>query len=499
MKRFLVIAAAVLVFAAAGWAVLWFTGRGQIEARLDQEVARLNAQGFEIAHGERRIGGFPYGYEVTYDDVSITDPVGGIRYELPSLTGVATADNPDRVAFHFPPEFSVAVQFNEAMREQYEELPEELAVDVEADDFVVETTGPQGSAIEFETRADSLLIVSAGEAAPVGLAIEVIGMEGALTLPRDPELGTVSARTQVEQLDYALSFVDPEGTRTTTEGVGEAISVSGSSNLRTPEQWESLFTGEGSGEAEFAYQAGQLVSRINVQDSPDGLDGTITQRAGAAGGVVRVGDGRIEVRGSSENNRYEIESEAEAFPLTGEARLGSIEVVYVAPVAPSEEMSDFTMRLAMSGIEIDDSLWDAVDPGKTLGREEAHVLLEVAGTGRMLQPAGEGSTDGPPIEVGRLEIVVADVAALGASATAEGSLEFTQPANQPQGTVVVRLQNVLELAGKLAELGVLDAGSYQAATLMSAIYTRPGDLEGELITEIDFSPDQITINDLPVR
>lgn len=499
MKRIALIIGAVVVLAAAGWSALWFTGRSQIEARLDQEIARLNAEGFEIQHGERQIGGFPTGYEVTYRDVSITDPVGGVRYELPTLTGVATADDPDRVAFHFPPEFRIAIRFGETMREQYDELPEELGIEVEATNLVVETTGPSGSALEFDARADALLIISADEQTPLALAVELVGVEGALTVPRDPDLGTVSGRTTFDGLDYAISFVDPDGARTTTEGISEDVSLSGSSSLRTPEQWQALFAGGKTGEAEFTYQAGETVSQIKVQGSADSLDGTIIQRAGTAGGVVKIGDGRIELRGSSETNRYEVAPEAADAPINGGIDLASLEVVYIAPIAPAEQMTDFTMRLAMSGLEADDALWKLIDPEETLARDPAHLILEVAGTGRLVPPTADGVRTGPPVEVGNIQIVAADVAALGASAVAEGALEFIQPINLPQGTVTVRLQNALELAGKLAELGLLDPGTYQMATLMSALYTQPGATENELVAKVEFTLDGIMVNGLPVQ
>lgn len=498
MKRILAVVAAVALVAAAGWSALWYTGRGQIEARLDQEIARLNAEGYEIAHGERRIGGFPLGYEVTYDDVSITDPVGGVRYDLPSLTGVATADDPGRVAFHFPAEFSVGIRFGELMREQYEELPEELEIDVEATELVVETTDPSGSALEFAATAEALLLVSAAEATPVALAVELIGFEGDLTVPRDPTLGTVSGRATLEGLDYAMSFVDPEGVRTTTEGVSEGLSFSGSSNLRTPAQWQALFEGGSDGEAEFAYQAGETVSNIKVEGG-DALDGVISQSAGTAGGVVRIGNGQIELRGASENNRYEMAPEAADAPIRGGLDIDSLEVVYVAPIAPAEEMTPFNMRLALTGIDADEALWSLIDPEETLPRDTAHLVVEVAGTGRLAAPPVEEPRTGPPIELGNIEIVVAEAEMLGASASAKGQLEFIQPINIPEGRITLRLTDALELAGKLAELGLLDEGSYQMATLMSAIYTRPGESEGELVSEIEFTADGVTVNGLPVR
>lgn len=500
MKKLALIVAAVAVLALAGWSALWLFGRDRIEERLDQEIARLSAQGFEISHGERRVEGFPFAYEVTYDDVSVSDPASGISYALPSVTGVATAEDVGRVTFRLPPAFTASVRFDEAMREAYDELPEAMLVEIEADGLVIETAAPDAAVMHLETRAGSVLAVSAGEGTPVALAVEMVELEGELTVPREPGVGTVSGRTTIEKLDYAISLLDPDGQRTTVEGMSDDLMLSGETSMRTPEQWEALFTSaEAEGSADFAYQVGESVSQIRVEGG-DALAGTLRQEAGTGGGVVRIGDGRIELRGSSENNRYAFTpAEETEDALAGGVVLDSFEMVYLAPIAPSDEMTAFEMRLALIGLEGDEALWEALDPDGRLERGPANLILEVRGTGRMKAPDAEGLPADRPVELGNLEIVVASLQALGASVSAEGALEFRQPMNLPEGTVTVTAKNLLDVLDDLAAAGMLDEGLYQMAVLMSSVYARPGEAEGELVADVEFTLDGLLVNGQPIE
>lgn len=501
MRKIGLIAGVVVLVAAAGWSALWLVGRNSVADRLDREIARLEAEGYEVAHGRRSIGGFPFAYDVTFEDVVVTGPDGGLRYELPTIAGVATLRDPGALRFLFPPQFRAVVVLGETAELRESGLPERLAFDVEAEDLVVETSPPDGPLMEFDVDAASLMMVSVeGEDAALGVAVELGGLDAMLSVPAGGSVAPYRGRASVARLDYVLSLLDPEGVRTTVEGLGDAITLSAVSTLRTAEQWRAMLEdGAGAGTAELVYQSGPAVSQVRVQGAGEGMDGTLVQEVGTGGGVVRLGEGRVELRASSQNNVYRLAPDAAGQPIRGGFSLTSFEAVYDAPVAPTETMQPFTLRLALSGLEAEEAVWTLVDPGGTLDREAGHLVAELTGTGRLLPPPDDGSTAMRGLEPGRLEIVVASLDALGAEVTAEGAVEFLQPLNLPVGEMTLRAENLLEVIGKLTDLGLLQAGTYQAAALMAALYARGEGGENTLVAEITFTPEGITVNGLPVR
>lgn len=501
MKKYVLIALGVAVVGVAGWSALWFAGRGQIEDQVAAEAERLRAKGYEVSYLESGIGGFPLGYEARYEAVRIADPEGRV-VTLPWLIAGGSVEAPGRIRFRFPERFTAEMPFPPEIAKEYDDAPEALAIDVEADGLVVETEGRDGAASTIEAEARSILIVTGSDTQPVSAGFELTGFEGALTVPNTDAIGRASGRAAFERLDYTISTVDPAGTRTTAEGISDDFAIAGSSKLLTREAWQRFLTGETEGaDAEFSYQAGETVSQVQVAGNAEGLDGLVHQAAGTTGGLIRVADGAIELRASAENNRFELQPADADAPVRGAITLESLETVYVAPIAPAEEMAAFTMRVAASGLEIDEAIWTLFDPSGLLERGRAHAILEVSGTGRMLErPADEaGPVSRGGIELGNVVIDVVDIAALGATVTAEGAIEFIQPLNLPQGQITVEMANVLDLAGDLQALGLLDEQSFQLATLMSTVYTKPGATETERSAEIVFAPDGITINGLPVQ
>lgn len=500
MKRIVLIAGAVALSGSTAWGGLWLTGRAELGDRIGGEIARLEARGFEVAHAGRRIGGFPLGYTVTYADLSVTDAASGIEYLFPWLSGEATVGDDGRVTFRFPERFTATIPLPEPPADAPEGIPAEVAVDVEADDLVVVTGPPEAETVAFDVSADALTAITSDEEAGFALMLALEGLDATLAMPRDPEAGTARGRAQVARLDYRIATDPEEGPETIVEGATEDLSVSGHTSLRTPEAWQALFaSAEAPGRAEFAYQAGESVSEIRTDGAGAPMPGTIRQSAGSSGGLVRLGEGELEFRASSENNRYEIEPAVAEAPVAGSVGLDSFELVYRAPIAPADELAPFELRLALVGIEGGERLWQSVDPEGALARSPASLVLEVAGTGRLRPPEPDGARTELPLDLGAIEIVSARLEALGASLTADGTVTFPGPANLPEGTITLRGENLLEALGDLQAAGILDEGMHQVAMMMVALYGRPGDTEDTLVTDIDFSLDGITVNGEPIQ
>ena len=73
-KRFWLYAPYVLLaVAAVGWSGWWVYGRGRIAAGLDAAAASAQAAGGELSWRTRRIGGYPFRFDVTLEGMEGLD------------------------------------------------------------------------------------------------------------------------------------------------------------------------------------------------------------------------------------------------------------------------------------------------------------------------------------------------------------------------------------------------------------------------------------------
>lgn len=59
-----------------GWSLGWFWLRGEAERRMDDGVAQLKAQGYDVVWRQRTITGFPFRLDVNLDGARIAEPSG---------------------------------------------------------------------------------------------------------------------------------------------------------------------------------------------------------------------------------------------------------------------------------------------------------------------------------------------------------------------------------------------------------------------------------------
>jgi hypothetical protein len=486
MKKPAIIAAGAVLIAIAGWSGLWFAGRGAVADRLDRDIARLGGQGIEITHGAREIGGFPFAYQVTHRDFTLREPSSGAVYRLPEVTTEVTAADMDRLVTKFPATFRIEVPLDEAQRAAFPGMPEVLGIDVEASGLTVVSDGLPGAGQDIAITAESLLAVTGSAGQPLNFAIELVALDTKATLPALSSGLPATGQTTVGRLDYAYTSTPQDGVSAILDGSIDNLRLTGNSNVRDQAGLMELLAG-GDGSNSFTYQTGASQGAIRVVEGPDRQGGTLAFSAGSTAGTFSIADGLIEIATTSRANRVNLSDTASAETppaavvgaMVG-AGIRSVELGFSGPFAPSETMTPVTLRFALDQVVADDAFWQAVD---------AAVTRDMTN----LRPG-----EAPPIEVGNVSILSADIAALGASIVTRGDVEFLQPVNLPIGSVTVTLTNALELMGSLAEAGLIDPATVQTATLMAMGFTVPGAAPGKRLAEIAMTLDGITVNGQPV-
>ena len=112
---------------------------GRVE-NVQLQIQALTAQGYEITHGAREIGGFPFGYAVRHRDVVVRDQQG-VSVRLPEVLTEVTAEDADRLVTTLPEKFQMEI----AVQTSAEAEPETLQLDFEAKNLVLVSDGRPGA------------------------------------------------------------------------------------------------------------------------------------------------------------------------------------------------------------------------------------------------------------------------------------------------------------------------------------------------------------------
>lgn len=502
MRKLLVIVIGVAAVAAAGWSGVWFVGRGQVADRIGQEISLLAEAGTEVRHGALEIGGFPFGYRVTLHDVTLRAAASGGVYHLPEITAEVSVADMDRLVIRMPETFRVDLPVPAGAGVLPFETPEVLVFDIEAADLVVVTDGLPGRGQEIAVTAQSLLVVTGGGDQRLSLAVEMNGIDSRAVLPMAASGIAATSSATIERLDYVYVAIAPSGATITFEGLADKLVLTGRSTIRDRAGLMALLAG-GGGAMSFTYQTGASTAAIRKVQGAGQAGRTVVFAAGSTAGTLAVADSMVEIAASSRANTVALNLEGsggEADKAGFGAALRSVEAIYQAPIAPSDAMAPFTLRLVLDEVEPDEALWDLIDAGEILPRDPTRLVADLEGSGRITKSLADMRPgEAMPVAFGNISVRALDLSMLGAGVATRGEVEFLQPINLPLGSLTVTMEKVVQTAAKLAKAGWLTPEQLQAAALLAATYARPGDAPSVLISDIAMSVEGITVNGIPVN
>lgn len=496
MKKALLICLAVAVVAVAVWSGLWFAGQGQIQDRINLEVARAETRGKTITWEALDIGGFPFGYEVTGTNVAFTNAETGLLVRAPKVVSSVDAANVDLVEIRPTGEIRIDLPIPEDTRATDPRLPKSLKLVLVADDLLATLEGfaTQGGRMRISAPVANVRMDQ--DDTPTKLDMTITGLQMASLRSGDK----LTTSTQADRVAVNLEGEDTNGQASEIETLIETLTLTTAAEWATGSNVNEVLFGAQQGAVDIVYTAGTIATTATTTDST-GQGGGVFSFAGSAGtGVIGVLPGMLEVRAESRQNRWTVKPKQPDSPVRGTIQAEAVQTFYKMPTGPTQTPQAASLRLAVLDLNADEELWTTLDPDQRLDRSQSELLLDLEATakidGRLDQLA---PTQAFPVQLSNISVNALDLKALGAELTASGDVEVLQPINLPLGALKIQLTNGEALLLALKQTELIDETMRATAAAMLQVYARKIDGQDRYETNLSFENDGVKMNGLQVR
>jgi hypothetical protein len=193
------------------------------------------------------------------------------------------------------------------------------------------------------------------------------------------------------------------------------------------------------------------------------------------------------------------------------ATLALGELAYTLPLGDSAEPREISMVTRLSGLTVNDELWDAFDPARKLPRDPAEIAVDVGGT-ISWQPWSifygmDAGGAAMPLLAFDLSANELRANAAGLALAGTGGFVFdlgdTPPGRMPpppEGALDLTLAGLWRFLDTLVEIGALSEQDATGAHLVVELFARPGEGEDTLVTKIEYDEQgRITANGAPLE
>lgn len=476
---------------AALWSAGWFAGKSlYVEPEADRAVERMRAGSLFFAYDRRAVTGFPFGYDIAFEDVSVSDAGGLWRWRAPSVSVSAGLSDPAALVIRPAPESRLTV---ESAAFGAGGAPASV-FDVEAEGFVVTLSengdGPR-AAIEA-ARLAAVQAPGAGALSDMRLVLAGLAAEGRFGA------GAGRGALMAASADYALALSLDQVSETRAEGRYEDLSLTFEGAALDAGNLAAFLAADGI--FDLRMETGAVSGTSRSTGGPSAPPVVYEGTASRSETLVALRGGRAAYSASAEGLTVSYAAEPPAAFPGGGGRAANFEMRLDMPLRRAPEPAPWALDLVLAGLEPDEALWSAVDPAGALGRGPLALEVRLDGAARVTADLGASSLSGPPVAVETLAIRAARLSLPGFAAEAEGALDIVGPASQPEGTVALELRGAYDLLDRAARGGLLAPEAADGYREVLTVYGKPGP-EGadHLLADIRLGRGEVTVNGAPLR
>lgn len=301
-------------------------------------------------------------------------------------------------------------------------------------------------------------------------------------------------RVDGKQEDERKGTVDLQGQMNNIAGASAGAMPKGLAKGSFAAMLSQGFSTDGS----FTYDSGSFTLATT-----DEQGSTMNLASNSKGGAlnVSVDKERVAYGLSAKGVQWQASGSSIPFPEVT-AAYDEAAVSLLMPVAKGDEAKDFALLTRLKGLTVSDMIWGMIDPGATLPRDPATLVIDLKGKAKPLvdfltadRMAMMDST--APFALEALDVNALQLTIAGAELLGDGALAFdnSKPpvlggvAPMPTGKLNLSLTGANTLLGKLQTLGLVDPQITMTFGMMAGMLAKPGPAPDSLIAEIEFTPE----------
>ena len=227
------------------------------------------------------------------------------------------------------------------------------------------------------------------------------------------------------------------------------------------------------------FEVGESTAIFDYATETDGGNGSVQFGSIAFGGDINAST--FDYTSATTDVVLTVASAQMPFPLN--MSWASLGQTLSFPTARTDEPAPFGYRFALTDFTVGEEIWEMGDPAGALPRDPATLIIDVAGTLRMLtdllDPAAADSAD-VPAEINSLTIDTVLLSAVGAQVEAAGGFTFDNTdletfdgVPRPEGKVDVTITGVNALIDTLIGMGLLPQDQAMMGRMMMGMFTQP--------------------------
>lgn len=396
------------------------------------------------------------GLDLTGVRVRTLDP-GGAQITAEMQTLALRDAEGGRVTLRLPPQTPILVDPADGPAQPLLLEGPEITGSLDSDD----PTGPLRLAVPEATLSALPQSGSDETVPPVVLTLTGVAGEASVTGPQAAMLDA-----SAETITWEVSEQDiPDGPRFAVRVQNRDLAISALSTATTTEA-----SADGaSGAAVLTLAEDGSTTRIQVEH------GAFASFSGSAAGRGTV---------SNEVEAVRATIDAPQLPIRDIAlSLDTARLKFAGPIVPPDALDSAEIEMALSGLVLDDRVWDLIDPQGTLDRSPGRLDLSVTGETAAGQLPGQATPQILPRSVS-VESLLLSLA--GATIGAQGAFAFPQGPGgipdiiNPEGQAEIRAEGVLGLISALSQAGIVTPEQMFGFQMMLGMFAEQG--EGDTLT-----------------
>lgn len=243
-----------------------------------------------------------------------------------------------------------------------------------------------------------------------------------------------------------------------------------------------------------SFNFGAMTMEIDIEEAAG--PSRVTANATGGGFVLAMDKSRMNYGTSLNGGKFTFSGAEIPFPQV-ELAFAESGFNLLMPVSKSDSPQDFAFLTKFVDFTVSEDIWAMVDPGASLSREPATVIVDLKGTGKwkqdIMDPAVQMDGAEPPGELNSLDVTQVLAKAAGAEVSATGGLTFDNSdmmtfggVPRPDGKISIGIKGANKLVENLIALGIVSEDDAMGFRMALAMFARPGAGPDELTSEIEF-------------